>query len=134
MAEKLAQAAGLGGRMDSLIGDLVELAPRIEPADIVVMHRVVCCYPYLDRLLAPAADRARRSLALTYPRRNALTRSVLRLWNAWLWLTRCSFRLYVHAPAEIERIAREHGLGPAFRRRRFIWESVVYERAAAFSG
>ena len=30
----------------------------VEPADVVVLHRVVCCYPDYERLLGAAADHA----------------------------------------------------------------------------
>lgn len=133
VSEQLAGAAGVNERVRRVVGDFVELAPTIETADVVVLHRVVCCYPYLERLLAPAADRARRALALSFPRDTPWTRAALRLGNVWFWLTRCSFRVFVHPPAAIERIAAQRGLREAYRKRGFIWESVVYERGTAIS-
>ncbi|HEX9437530.1 MAG TPA: methyltransferase domain-containing protein [Candidatus Limnocylindria bacterium] len=130
-AEALAAEAGLTDRVERRIGDFVEVAPTIPPADIVVMHRVVCCYPYLERLLAPAAERTRSALALTFPRATPWIRAALRVGNAWFAMTRCSFRAFVHPPAEIERIAVAHGLRPAYRHRGFVWQTVVYERAEA---
>ncbi len=130
-ARALAAEAGVSERVDRVVGDFAVLAPSLEPADVVVMHRVVCCYPFLGRMLRPAADRAKRSLALTYPRSNLLIRGALRLGNVWFWLTRCSFRVFVHPPDEMARIAADHGLRETFRRRGWLWESVVYERVMA---
>lgn len=129
-AVALAAEAGAADRVERVVGDFVDLAPMVAPADVVVLHRVVCCYPSLERLLAPAADRARRALALTFPRDTPVIRAALRLGNLWFWLTRCSFRVFVHRPVAIERIATSRGLRRTFHRTGFLWESVVYERVA----
>lgn len=128
-AGDLAREAALTERIERRVGDFAALAGSIDPADIVVLHRVVCCYPYLEPLLAPAADRARRALALSFPRDAPWTRAALPLGNVWFRLTRCPFRVFLHAPAEIERIATARGLRPAFRHLGFLWESVVFERS-----
>ncbi len=128
-AADLAREAGMSDRVERRIGDFAALAGSVEPADVVVLHRVVCCYPYLEELLGPAADRARRALALTYPRATPWIRAALRLGNAWFRLTRCSFRVFAHSPVQIERVVAARGLRPAFRRTGLLWESVVYERS-----
>ena len=128
-ATDLAGEASMTDRIDRRVGDFVELAPSIPAADVVVMHRVVCCYPYLERLLAPAAERARRALALTFPRSRPYVRAALWMGNTWFALTRCSFRVFVHPPADIDRIAAAHGLSPAYRHAGLVWQSVIYERA-----
>ncbi len=69
-ARKLAEEAGVGRRVDWRIHDIARDSQAVEPADIVVMHRVVCCYPDYDRLLGAAADHARRALVFSYPPRN----------------------------------------------------------------
>ncbi len=126
----LATENGSAERIDRRVGDFADLATEIDPADIVVLHRVVCCYPYLDTLLGPAADRARRILALTYPRSTAFTRTALPLGNLWFHLIRCSFRVFVHPPAAIARIAEAHGLIRTAQTKGLIWESAIFERAA----
>src|SRR5829696_1265069 len=40
-----AERRGYGDRTTGRIGDFVELAASIEPADVVTLDRVVCCYP-----------------------------------------------------------------------------------------
>jgi hypothetical protein len=61
------------------------ISPRIPgavaPADLVVLHRVVCCYPDYERLLGAAADHARRALVFSYPPRNALSRGFYVVFN-----------------------------------------------------
>ncbi len=126
----LAQEKDAADRIERRVGDFAQLAGEIDPADVVILHRVVCCYPYLDPLLAPAAGRARRILALTYPRSTPFTRTALPLGNVFFWLTRCSFRLFVHPPAEIARIAEAHGLTRTALTKGLLWESAIFERSA----
>ena len=59
------------GRSDAVtyeIGDFVALAPSVEPADIVALDRVVCCYADMAALVSLSAARARRRYGLVYPR------------------------------------------------------------------
>ena len=60
-ARKLAEEAGVGGRVDWRIHDIAADPEAVEPADIVVMNRVVCCYPDYERLLGAAADHIGRA-------------------------------------------------------------------------
>lgn len=129
-AIQLARDKGLEGRIDRRVSDFVEAAPDIPAADVVVLHRVVCCYPYLRELLAPAADRAKRVLALTYPRSTVLTRNAVPIGDLLFRLTRCSFRFFVHPPAEIARIAESRGLRRVAHTKGLLWESAIFERSA----
>jgi magnesium-protoporphyrin O-methyltransferase len=56
------------------------------------MHRVGCCYPDYQRLLAAAADHARRALVFSYPPRNALSRAFYGVFNLVMRLTGSDFR------------------------------------------
>ena len=46
----------------------------MEDADVVVLHRVVCCYRDYERLLTAAGSHARQLLVFLPPPRNLLTR------------------------------------------------------------
>jgi 2-polyprenyl-3-methyl-5-hydroxy-6-metoxy-1,4-benzoquinol methylase len=91
-AHKLARQAGVQGRIDWRIHDLAEDPGAVAPADLVVLHRVVCCYPVYERLLAAAADHARRALVFSYPPRNLLSRAFYGVFNLVMRLTGSSFR------------------------------------------
>jgi Methyltransferase domain len=126
VAADLAREAGVAERTERHVGDFA--ADGTEPADVVVLHRVVCCYPDYDRLLTAAATKARRKLVYTYPPRNVGSRAVIALLNIWPWLKRSEFRAFVHPPRAMEAIARRHGFEPYARRRRGIWRGVALER------
>lgn len=127
-AELLAEH-DLAGRVERRIGDFVTQAGLVEPHDTVVMHRVVCCYPDADALVSAAASHARRSLALTLPRRHPLTWFGFRAINGFLRLRGCGFRAYVHPFAVVAAAARREGLELRSREGQgLIWENAIFER------
>jgi hypothetical protein len=132
-AQKLLTERGLSERVERRVGDFV--AEPAEPHDVVVMHRVVCCYPDVDALVGTAASRAERRLVLTYPQERWWTRAGARLLNVSLRLFGSRFRVFVHPVRRVTAAAAEGGLAPGERRRRgILWESVAYERSPASAG
>jgi SAM-dependent methyltransferase len=126
-ARELIAERGLEGRVERRVGDFV--TAEVEPHDVVVLHRVVCCYPDADALVGAAADRTERTLLLTYPQERLWMRAGLRMINVWLRLTRCGFRTYVHPVAKIVGAAEAHGLRLERRERHgLLWESAVFAR------
>ena len=124
----LVREHGLEGRVERRVGDAVQEADALEPADIVVMHRVVCCYPDPDRLMDVAAERTRRFLAVSFPRDRPVARVVMAVANLWLRLRRISFRSDVHPEPAIEAGATRHGLRPLVDRRGMMWRVATFER------
>ena len=80
-AGKLARDAGVERRVERRLHDIAVDPAEVEPADIVVLHRVVCCYPDYEPLLGAAADHARRLLVFSHPPRNVISRSILAAQN-----------------------------------------------------
>ena len=72
----------LEGRVERRLHDIAVEPDAVEPVDVVVLNRVVCCYPDYERLLGAAATHARRALVFSYPRRNALSRAIVTSQNA----------------------------------------------------
>ena len=115
-----------GRHVERRIGDFV--VDEATPHDVVVMHRVVCCYPDVDALVGKAAANAQRRLLLTYPRERWFIRVGLRTVNAFLSRRRCGFRAYVHPVARMDAAAASHGLRLERRVSHALWESVAYAR------
>jgi hypothetical protein len=129
-AATLLDERGLADRVERRVADFVVAANDVAAHDLVVLHRVVCCYPDAEALVAAAAARTGRTLLLTYPRERALTRGGLRVVNAWLGLRRCGFRTFVHPVATIVAAAEREGLTLATRRREGpFWENAAFVRA-----
>lgn len=123
--------AGRSGRGDAVryeVGDFVELAPGIEPADLVALDRVVCCYPDMDALVRLSLARARRRYGLVYPRDAWWIRVLGSAANMIKRLFRQRTRLWVHRTADVDALVRAAGFVPRLERRTLLWQVVVYER------
>lgn len=129
VAGDLARDAGVADRLEWRVGDFA--ADGAEPADVVVLHRVVCCYPDYERLLGTAAAKARQAIVFTYPPRNAVSRLVFGAINLWLRLRRSDFRTFAHPPERMLAVVREAGFEPYARRRGGIWRGMAFARRDA---
>ena len=127
-AHRLLAEAGFEGRAERRLYDIAVDPSGVQPADVVVMHRVVCCYPDYERLLSAAAGRARRLLVFSYPRRNAASRAFIGLQNVAFRITRRRFRTFVHPPAEMLSVLEEGGLSKTFAHRGIAWQVAGLER------
>lgn len=127
-ARQLAEEAGVGRRVDWRIHDIAEDPQAVEPADVVVMHRVVCCYPDYERLLGAAADHARRALVFSYPPRNALIRAFYGVFNFVMTLMRSSFRGFAHPPRAMLSVLEGRGLRRVYQDHVGIWRVAGLER------
>jgi 2-polyprenyl-3-methyl-5-hydroxy-6-metoxy-1,4-benzoquinol methylase len=129
-ARTLAEQAGVQGRLDWRIHDLAQDPGTVATADLVILHRVVCCYPNYERLLGAAADHARRALVFSYPPRNALSRAFYSVFNLVMRLTRSSFRGFAHPPAAMLAVLEDRGLRRTYQGRSRIWQVAGLERGA----
>jgi magnesium-protoporphyrin O-methyltransferase len=112
-ATRLLAEAGLTGRVRRELLDIVVAPDSVEPADVVVLHRVVCCYPDYQALLGAAASHTRRVLVFSHPVRNPVSRMVVGGQNLFFRLRGSRFRVFVHPPEAMRAVLAEHGLQPA---------------------
>jgi magnesium-protoporphyrin O-methyltransferase len=130
-AQQEAQRRGTAARVRVHAGDFVAIADEVEPADVVTLDRVICCYPDMEALVSRSADRARRVYGLVYPQDAWWVRLGIRATNLALKFGRRAFRAYAHQTAAVDAVARAHGLAPALRRRVGpVWQVVLYTREA----
>jgi 16S rRNA G966 N2-methylase RsmD len=127
-ARALAREAGVEDRLERRLGDFA--ADGVEPADVVVMHRVVCCYPDYEQLLGAAADHATRLLVFTHPPRNVVSRAFFAGANLWMRVRGKEFRAFAHPPPALVETARGHGFEPFAFRRGGIWRGAAFARKA----
>ncbi|NNF03725.1 MAG: methyltransferase domain-containing protein [Rhodothermales bacterium] len=125
-----AEQRGTAERVRYVHGDFVDLADDIEPASIVTLDRVVCCYHDAEAMLDRAAERADALCGLVYPRNAWWTRAIGTGINVVSRLRRSPFRFFVHATHELDAVVRARGLIRRSRRTTFIWQVVVYERSS----
>jgi magnesium-protoporphyrin O-methyltransferase len=130
-ARRLLREAGIEpGRVERRVHDIATDPDGVEPADVVVLHRVVCCYPDFEGLLAAAASHARRLLVFSHPRRNPGSRAFIALQNFALRLRRKEFRTFVHPPTAMLEVCGAHGMSATFAYPGVIWQVQGLRRAA----
>ena len=129
-AMRLLDEKGLRGRAARVVGVDLALSPdAVEPADIVVLNRVVCCYPDYDALLTAAARHARRAVVFSHPPRTWFTRALLWAGNLMYRVTRNPYRGFVHPPESMIDVLARHGFTPRYRHRDRVWSIVGAVRA-----
>jgi magnesium-protoporphyrin O-methyltransferase len=129
-AGELLREAGLQDRVERLVMDFVVAAAEVQAADIVVMNRVVCCYPDLPRLEGAAAEHALQTLVMSFPKERWWTRVIVWMANVGMAMTRREFRLFLHPVAQIEAVGEARGLKTSARCPGAFWEIAAMERSA----
>jgi SAM-dependent methyltransferase len=133
-AHKLAAARGVGDRMRFVVGDGAKL--DLPAADIVVINRVVCCYPDTENLLEHTLAAARSVFAMTAPVSSGVTglinRLKSRLENVGYRLRPKKyggFRTFIHDLDRMDERIRAAGFRRVrHERRRVVWDLAVYTR------
>lgn len=129
-AREEAERRGHVDRVEFRRGDFVELAPGVPVADVVTLDRVICCYPEMRELVTLAGERAKALFGAVFPRDEWWVRMGMAIINRLMTLRRSTFRVYLHAPSEIDATLRSVGLVRRSLRRTLTWEVVVYERSS----
>jgi 16S rRNA G966 N2-methylase RsmD len=127
-AAALIGEAGFTGRVQRRLLDIATDPGAVQPADIVVLHRVVCCYPDYATLLGAAADHARRHLVFSHPPRNPVSRAVVASGNLLSRLAGRDFRTFAHPPAAMLAVLDEHGLHLRATHRGRVWQVAAVSR------
>ena len=133
-ARTLARDRGLAERATFEVGDGSQAA--LPKSDVVVLNRVLCCYPSADALLANTLNAAGSVFAFTAPVDRGLMGMYNRLlsWlgNGWYALRAKKFRgfrVFVHDLSKLDARIVEAGFIPRTRqRRRLVWDLRVYQR------
>jgi hypothetical protein len=123
-----AQFRGYLERVSYHQGNFVDLASEIEPADIVTLDRVICCYPDMEKLVNLSVARAGKLYGLVYPRDTWWIRIGLAVANFFFKLQRSVYRGFIHPTRKVEAILSSNGLKQRFYRRTLLWQVVVYAR------
>jgi 16S rRNA G966 N2-methylase RsmD len=129
-AARLLAGSGLEKRVTRRFLDIATHPEEVEPADVVVLHRVVCCYPDYERLLSAAASHARRLLVFSHPPRTPVTRLMFGFDNVVRRCRRNDFRAFVHPPEAMVAVVEAQGLAVRYRDRGLSWTVMGFERPA----
>jgi Methyltransferase domain len=123
-----AERRGADSRLQCVTGDVVHLDGTVDRADVVVMHRVICCYPDWGALMGRATQLSGRVLAVSYPRDLWYVRGFMALENLRRRVFGNAFRTFVHSTVALADGIVTAGFDRVSRRQTPIWCIDVYVR------
>jgi magnesium-protoporphyrin O-methyltransferase len=127
-ARQLAEQEGYADRVTRIHGDFTRIAPTLDPADVVTLDRVICCFDDMPALVGASASRAAHYWGAVFPRSFWWLRGGAVIVRAILVLIRFPMHFFVHKTEDVDAVLREHGLSESFRRNMGIWQVVIYGR------
>jgi magnesium-protoporphyrin O-methyltransferase len=127
-AGELLQEAGLADRVERKVMDFAEVGTEVEPADFVVMNRVICCYPDMPRLAGAAAEHTKGMLVMSFPNDRWWMRFGLTVVNFGFRVIRMQFRVFLHPPDQILAAVEQHGFKTSLNQRGLLWQVAALER------
>lgn len=130
-AREEAERQGHGQRIHQHHGDFVDVADELQPANIVTLDRVVCCYDDMPGLVDNSTRLASKYYGIVYPKDSWWMRAFTWIGNLYYRLRRSQFRMFAHPNAAIEQRIKASGLKRIFSRTTSIWKIHLYQRASA---
>ncbi|CAN5884397.1 hypothetical protein BH23ACT5_BH23ACT5_13130 [soil metagenome] len=128
-ALNLLKERGLIDRVERMLGNFVDEAAGLPPAQLVILHRVVCCYPDWEAMIETAAVKASRAIALTVPIDVWWNRLAVLLGNLFMRLRGVEFRAYLHSPDAMAARLETRGWVISHDDSGLIWRTFVAEHA-----
>ena len=131
VAQREAERQGHADRITYRHGDIVDLDGAVEPADVVILVRVLCCYPDMAALVRASAARARRTYGVVYPRSTWWMRAAAAAYRRFLPESANVGPGFIHLEADVDAAVRGEGFQPVVDDATWYWRITLYERAAA---
>jgi magnesium-protoporphyrin O-methyltransferase len=129
-ANEFAKESGL---QDRARFDVADAASTRQPAsDVVVMDKVLCCYPDSEALLKTASNSSRELLGFVVPRDEGLMKPAMRIGTALINLVeklrKTGFRLYLHPLRSIDELLAGSGFQQENKAKSRFWLVFLYKR------
>lgn len=128
---KRAAEDGLADRITYRLGNGAK--ETLERHDVVVLDKVICCYPDWMELVSNTAGAAGSVYGFVIPRSDGISavfvRAFIALQRFILKIRKCGFRPYVHDFRGIDEYLQRQGLRRTHLHLGPIWMTAVYARA-----
>lgn len=129
-ARKRAANEQLSERVEFRVGNGAK--DTFEKHDVVVLEKVICCYPNWRELVDNTSSAAAQVYGFVIPRSDGLNgfflRAFLGLGNVFLKIRKCGFRPHVHDYRQIHGHLRELNFDRKQLSMGPIWMTAVYSR------
>jgi 2-polyprenyl-3-methyl-5-hydroxy-6-metoxy-1,4-benzoquinol methylase len=130
-ARRMSSEDQLSDRLEFRVGNAA--TADLSPHDVVVHHRVICCYPDPQGFISNSIGATRSIYALSMPRSTGLmgvfVRLALQFENALHRIRRRGFRAYVHDERMVDAAIRSAGFRLHGRSDRIGWFAAVYTKS-----
>ncbi|MGH2699058.1 MAG: class I SAM-dependent methyltransferase [Actinomycetota bacterium] len=130
VARERARASGHADRAAFSVGDAA--AAALSPHDVVVLDKVICCYPDVSGLVCNSLSVAGSVFAFSLPAssglRGTIARGGIAVENAWRRIRSDPFRAYVHDMKRIDARVRAEGFARVGPTGRWMWATFIYTR------
>jgi magnesium-protoporphyrin O-methyltransferase len=122
---------GYEARQTRIEGDFTEVVDRVEPATVVTLDKVICCYPDMVTLVRASARKATALYGIVVPRDALWVRASVGFVN---WCLRCvlrrQFQAFAHSHQLIDRVCADEGLSLSGDDSGLVWCVRLYQRVA----
>lgn len=119
-------------RQTRIEGDFTEVAGSVEPATVVTLDKVICCYPDMTSLVRASAQKAIVLYGIVVPRDAAWVRGCAGLANWFLRrVLRRQFQAFAHSHRAIDDLCAAEGLNLDRNDPGVFWCVRLYRRAGA---
>jgi SAM-dependent methyltransferase len=127
-AREVADDAGVGERATFVQDDFATSLRPYSKADVVVLDRVVCCYPDAITLLEKAARHSDKALVFTYPRPFWFMPLFRALCALSMKVMRREYRFFLHDPEVLLEAATSSGHKHEETRTAGMWRMVTLQK------
>ena len=128
VAQSECEQRGNTHRVTFISGDFTDPNLDVGEAEVVLLDRVLCCYPnYLD-LVKRSTERCLQLYAISYPRNHVLARIAFFFDNLERRLQGKSFRAFVHRIEDVEALVASSGLTLNSVHNTLLWRVAVFRR------
>lgn len=125
---KEVERMGLAGITESYCGDYLGLEPNIDPADLVVLDKVICCYQDFETLVKKSVKKANRFYAFSVPRYVWWIRMGHAAQQWWKRKKGDYFKTYIHPVPKMEAIIEAAGFEKIIHENEKEWTYLVFEK------
>lgn len=127
-ATDLLALKNLSSHVERIVTDFAEAGKEIPAADVVVLDRVVCCYPDWHKLLTSVTTHSTGRVAFSFPRDKWWNKLGLSLLNLYLRLRKVDFQTFIQPADQMLDLVESHGFSKTLDTSDLIWRGVVFER------
>jgi SAM-dependent methyltransferase len=118
----------LAETIDFKHGDFTTIAPYVDPAEIVTLDKVICCYDDMSELVKLSSKLSRKIYAIIYPRDVWWTKLALPFINFYPLIRRSPFRVFIHPTKKVEEIIIKNGFKRDYYAKTLFWQIAIFTK------